>query len=44
MERELKVLNVAKDTEVGGCGLGLIAEQVMSPTLKVDPVLVATWV
>jgi hypothetical protein len=44
LEKELKVLNVAKDTEVGGSGLGLIAEQVMSPMLKVDPGLVATWV
>ena len=35
--KELKVLNAAKDTEVGGSGLGL-------PTLKVDPGLVATWV
>ena len=25
------MLNVAKDTKVGGSGLGLIAEQVMSP-------------
>ena len=28
------MLNVAKDTEVGGSGLGLIAEQVMSPKAK----------